>query len=276
MYDYKTIVSNDLLTAEFNQLSNTEMSVELADNTTASIFINEEGLASSDNEEAMNQYRMWSSRPERVVGRLANIEGKSLGQLMDIYERLLVGAYLLRFPETEIDPNDAPYARMIDWLRSTDFYRAPASTQYHESIVGGLLIHSLKVYNEAMILNRLPKFRNVSPCQAALVALCHDWCKIDTYESYTKNVKNEGTGQWEKVDAFRRNFTGLTLGHGVTSMVFAMKYMDLSEEECAAIRWHMGRWNVTDPEINELQKCNEQYPLVHLLQFADQLSIVTY
>ena len=92
-----------------------------------------------------------------------------------------------------------------------------------------------------------------------------------------RNVKNEETGQWEKVDAFKREYSGLTFGHGVTSMFYAMRYMpDLTEEEAAAIRWHQGRWNVCDAELNEFQRCNEIYPLVHLVQFADQLAIVQY
>ena len=32
----------------------------------------------------------------------------------------------------------------------------------------------------------------------------------------------------------------------------------------------------SDAEFNELQTCNEQFPLVHLLQFADQLALVKY
>ena len=275
MFDYNSIVSNDLITATFERTSKDEIKVTFPDGLSDTVNLLEDGTFASVNEEAVNQYKLWISRPERKVGQLVNIEGKTLDQLMSIYEQLLIGAYLLRFPETAIN-NDASYIKMIDWLRSTDFYRAPASTMYHESVVGGLVIHSLKVYNEAILINRLPKFRKVSLASIAIVALCHDWCKISTYESYKRNVKNEETGQWEQVDSFKRNFTGLTLGHGVTSMFYALKYMDLSEEECAAIRFHMGHWNICDPEINELQKCNESYPLVHLLQFADQLSIVSY
>ena len=275
MIDYNSIVSTVFITASFERISKDEVKVLFPDGSFSNVILLEDGTFSSDNEEALNQYILWMSRPERKVGQLVNIEGKTLDQLMSMYEQLLIGAYLLRFPDTDVC-SDAPYAKMIDWLRSTDFYRAPASTVYHESVVGGLVIHSLKVYNEAVLINRLPKFRKVPLSSIAIVSLTHDWCKINTYESYKRNVKNEETGQWEQIDSFKRNLTGLTLGHGVTSMFYALKYMNLSEEECAAIRFHMGHWNICDPEINELQKCNESYPLVHLLQFADQLSIVSY
>ena len=278
MFDYKTITPNTFLTARFEKTPTGDIKVvDKESGTEVGIICIVDNVPTSLEPEALNCYNLWAGRPERRVGQLVNWEGRSLDQLMTMYEELLVGAYLLRFPETEINPEDSMYAKMIDWLRSTDFYRAPASTQYHESIVGGLLIHSLKVYNEAILLNRLPKFRKVPIASVALAALCHDWCKINTYVSYTRNVKNEETGQWEKVDAFKREYSGLTFGHGVTSMFYAMRYMpDLTEEEAAAIRWHQGRWNVCDAELNEFQRCNEIYPLVHLVQFADQLAIVQY
>ena len=45
-------------------------------------------------------------------------------------------------------------ATMLEWLRTTDFFQAPASTKYHEVYPGGLVDHSVKVYHE---LQRLLK-----------------------------------------------------------------------------------------------------------------------
>lgn len=283
MFDYKAITSDDVLTTSFQQVSKNQWK---AINRTSG---EELGLVTKLEAEGPTstfeysdptleaQFNFWLGRPERKVGQLVNIEGRSLNDLMDMYEELLIGAYIMKNPAEKIYIGQSgKYAQMIDWLRTTDFYTAPASTQYHESFIGGLIIHSLKVYNEAMWLRKLPKFKNVPVESAAFVALVHDWCKISTYESYQKNVKNEKTGQWEKQDSFKRNFTGLTLGHGVTSMFLANKYFELTDEEAAAIRWHMGRWNTVEVEVNEMQKCNHQYPLVYLIQFADQLSITEY
>lgn len=276
MFDYSSIPNINTLSIKFDKVSDTESNMLVDDAIVGTISKDPDGNLTYTTTEVKDLYNNWIHRPERRVGQLVNIENKSLDQLMTMYEELLIGAYLKKFPDTEVNVETAPYVKMIDWLRSTDFYRAPASTQYHESIVGGLLIHSLKVYNEAIVLNRLPKFRTVSVASVAFCALVHDWCKINTYESFKRNVKNEQTGQWEQVDSFRRNMTGLTLGHGVTSMFNVMQFAALSEDEAAAIRWHQGRWNVCEPEINEFQRCNEIYPLVHLIQFADQLAIVQY
>ncbi len=37
--------------------------------------------------------------------------------------------------------------RLIEWLCTTDFFTAPASTKYHSSYEGGLCYHSLAVYD---------------------------------------------------------------------------------------------------------------------------------
>ena len=37
--------------------------------------------------------------------------------------------------------------KLLEWLESTDFFIAPASTRFHAAYEGGLLAHSLNVYN---------------------------------------------------------------------------------------------------------------------------------
>ncbi len=36
---------------------------------------------------------------------------------------------------------------LLDWLKKSDFFTAPASTKYHGAYEGGLLEHSLNVYD---------------------------------------------------------------------------------------------------------------------------------
>jgi len=166
--------------------------------------------------------------------------------------------------------------RCLEWLESTDFYTAPGSTRYHDSFPEGLLRHTLKVYNLAVQLNKgVPMFQEVDLDSVALVALVHDWCKIGLYEIYMKNVKDEN-GKWIQQPAYQHKAEIVPLGHGVASMFLASSFFKLSNDESCAIRWHMGAWRVTPSEQNDLQEANERYPMVHLIQFADQLSIVRY
>ena len=229
----------------------------------------------------------YKSSPEWTVGTAIDdvvdfsaVSRNSPQLLKDIYIQLLYGVLRLRAYQAigNADKGEAIADRIVTWLETTDFFTAPASTRYHESEVCGLVFHSLKVYNEAATLQTIPAFASCNVCNWALVALVHDWCKIGLYESYTRNVKNEATGQWEKVPSFKIAETkrNNTLGHGAASMFLISQYIRLSYEEALAIRWHMGTWNVCDSEFNDLQDSNENYPLVHMIQFADQLAITTY
>ena len=216
--------------------------------------------------------------PESIVGDLIPThmlsEQSSIDDNIYVFEKLLVGASMLAYGE---DTGIKYATRCINWLRSTDFYNAPASTRYHDAYVGGLLTHTLKVVNNVVQLMKLPQFAlNVNIAEATLAALAHDWCKIDRYEQYMRNVKNESTGVWEKVPSFRYKDSPVPFGHGTASMFIAQKFFKLSTEQALAIRWHMGRWYVCESDMNDLQYSNENYPLVHLIQFADQLAIVNY
>jgi hypothetical protein len=177
---------------------------------------------------------------------------------------------------------DNVVTKMLSWLDSTDFYTAPASMKYHEAFPGGLLLHTLKVYNKIIELMTLPTFKSiVNPDSAILVALTHDWCKINKYEQYMKNVKDPDTGEWSMQSAYKPSETYMGLGHGPQSLMMVTqfcnsKYTRLSFDEMAAIRWHMYTYDITSYDMEDLNRCNNNIPLVHLIQFADQLAIVNY
>lgn len=61
-----------------------------------------------------------------------------------------------RFEKLMQTISDRPgFDRLMNYIRKSDFYTAPASTRFHLSCEGGLLQHSLNVY-EALI-GRLEK-----------------------------------------------------------------------------------------------------------------------
>lgn len=197
-----------------------------------------------------------------------------------IYESLIAGAVALRAKNRGCEDVNSmiPLIKvMIEWLRNTDFYVAPASTKYHGSFPGGLIVHSLKAYNHMIELHSISSFNNVDIGSAALVILCHDWCKIGKYEKYIKNEKNPNTGVWEEKLAYRWNQNYMGLGHGPQSLVILSqfcntKYTLLNFDEMAAIRWHMYTYDVTSYDVDDLNKCSTSIPLVMLIQFSDQLA----
>ena len=113
--------------------------------------------------------------------------------------------------------------KLLDFLENkSDFFTAPASTRFHGAYEGGLLRHSLNVYE--CLVQYLARERvkdtyklNVSDETAAIVALLHDVCKVNFYTVSYRNSKNEQTGQWEKVPYYSINDT-LPYGHGEKSV----------------------------------------------------------
>ena len=166
---------------------------------------------------------------------------------------------------------------LIDYLQNSDFFEAPASTIYHGSYEGGLLEHSLNVYNmlQWYVANlqdsdfELPK---ISEESIIVVALLHDLCKVNCYHKSTRNVKNERTGKWEKVPCYKREPL-LPIGHGGKSVFIIQQFIKLTPEEAQAIYWHMGAYD-TSPynTLNELGKSYEMNLLAFLLNQADMMA----
>ena len=240
--------------------------------------IPESETSMSEFSEESKETLSWSSAQSLNVGVPIALSSRSADDVISDFENLLSGVLAIRADKANVSESEwrNHVLKINSWLRNTDFYTAPASTRYHESFKHGLLYHTISVYNNMLDLIQLPKFRSVELDSAALCCICHDWCKIGFYETYMRNVKNEDTGQWERVEAYRTKDAAHPFGHGVASMYIASKFFKLTEGEALAIRWHMSMFNVAPNEINEYQVACEMNPIVHLIQFADQLSITNY
>ena len=161
--------------------------------------------------------------------------------------------------------------KLLEFLEKSDFFTAPASTRYHGAYEGGLLRHSLNVYeclSEYLARDRVKqKYElNVSEESAAIVALLHDICKVNFYTTSFRNSKNEQTGKWEKVPYYTINDT-LPYGHGEKRVYMISGFMRLTRDEAMAIRWHMGFSGIEDK--NMIGKALEMYPLAFALSVAD-------
>ena len=228
--------------------------------------------------EAYEDFERFKTLPEYAVGLEIDREKLSVKSqaayeyMHDTVTTLIKGCCNIMYSDRVVAQKYAE--RAIEWLEGTDFYIAPASTKYHDSEVHGLMKHTLKVVQALNDLSALPQFKNVNLAEATLAAIVHDWCKIDFYESYTKNVKNETTGVWEKELAYRYKGIKYPFGHGVTSYFIASRIFKLSIEQALAIRWHMGEYNVCDSERHDLMEANERYPMVQMLQIADRMAIL--
>ena len=157
--------------------------------------------------------------------------------------------------------------RLLEWLQTTDFFTAPASTRYHCACPAGLVMHSINVYEVMMEKHFDPEADSAE--SFALCALLHDVCKAQFYKVSSRNVKNERTGQWEKVpyyvieDAF-------PYGHGEKSVFLIERFVRLKPAEATAIRWHMGGFDDAARGGNfSISVAYDKYPIAVKLHMAD-------
>lgn len=162
---------------------------------------------------------------------------------------------------------DRPGAsKLLDWLETTDFFTAPASTRFHGNYEGGLCEHSVNVWEELIrLLKTYPEVR-VTAETAAIVSLLHDLCKIGCYKQEMRNVKVNNVWVQRPVYVFDEDFC--YGGHGSKSVYLAQKFINLTEQEATAINCHMG-FSDRAPGDYSLGNAFEQYPLAWLVHVAD-------
>lgn len=161
--------------------------------------------------------------------------------------------------------------KLLEFLLSnkSDFFTAPASTRFHGNYDGGLVEHSLNVYD--CLTDYLSRQRvvndyglNYSEESIAIVSLLHDLCKINCYKKGIRNVKENG--QWIQVPTYEYHDT-LPYGHGEKSVYMISGYMRLTREEAFAIRYHMGFAGGED--VRNVGAAFEMFPLAFALSTAD-------
>lgn len=156
--------------------------------------------------------------------------------------------------------------RLLAWLEKSDFFTAPASSRFHGAYEGGLLQHSLNVYDE---FKRLIAVYPEVKCDEESIVICtlfHDLCKVGMYTTEKRNRKN-ADGQWETYDAYKIEEKFCFGGHGSKSVYMLMRFIDLKPAEATAINNHMSAFG---GDVNSIGRAFEQYPFAWLLSVADQ------
>ena len=156
---------------------------------------------------------------------------------------------------------------LLQFLEESDFYTAPASTKFNGSYDGGLVEHSLNVYDEMKrILTAYPEI-NVQNDSLAIVTLFHDLCKVNTYAKEKRNRKNH-SGQWESYDAYTYSEKFSYGSHGGKSVFMVNAFMHLNPDEAVAINCHMGFSDVQNGQA--VGAAFTQFPIAWLLHVADE------
>ena len=170
---------------------------------------------------------------------------------------------------------------VIEDLETYGFFEAPASARNHFNHPGGLVQHSLNVYDAAMMLREgiiksRPDMEKRLPVDSVILAsLLHDVCKANIYRLVSRKRKNE-IGMWEEVEEYEVNYSQLPIGHGEKSVVMLLRMgLDLEDDEICAIRWHMGPWAVDTSSIEQDKSYRQSIlnsPLLPLIHTADTIA----
>lgn len=163
---------------------------------------------------------------------------------------------------------------LLEYLKKSDFFTAPASTRFHLAEEGGLCAHSLNVYyrlKELVANEAKPWAENVSDETVAICGLLHDVCKIGTYKVDYKNQK-QSDGSWAQVPYYTIEEV-LPYGHGEKSVYIINGFMRLTREEAMAINWHMGGFDERNSKGGKVMAAAyEKFPLCVLVHAADLMA----
>jgi len=161
--------------------------------------------------------------------------------------------------------------KLLEWLESSDFFTAPASTKFHSAKEAGLVEHSVNVYKRFIRLLECEYGENwtekISLESATLIALLHDICKVNYYAVDYRNTKVDG--EWVKTPYYTVKDT-LPYGHGEKSVYIACGFVKLTRLEAMCINWHMGGFDTRVMGGSyAISDAFYQYPIALLFHVAD-------
>jgi 23S rRNA maturation-related 3'-5' exoribonuclease YhaM len=181
-----------------------------------------------------------------------------------------------RIEELLMSTNREGMANLLQYMRSNGFYEAPCSSQYHLCKEGGLVEHSLNVFNvmfdiAAAIEYLKPLIEDTERKNSVIiVSLLHDLGKAGQFgkQNYVPNMvksrkKDEGMIRSES-KPFETNKELLPIPHEIRSIQIASQFIELTEEENFAIVHHNGLYGDLKYQLS-----GKERPLQMLLHWAD-------
>lgn len=158
---------------------------------------------------------------------------------------------------------------LLDYMEyDTEFFTSPCSGAHHLACEGGLAEHSLNVLHAAQKISvPLVGGKNLTKeLQDSIVisALLHDLGKCGQYgkPGYVPNILKSGKPSPDK--PYEVNKALISVPHEVRSVAIATMFIDLTEEEQAAILYHNGLYGCFKYEIS-----GKETPLYMIIHWAD-------
>jgi len=154
--------------------------------------------------------------------------------------------------------------KLIAYLKTeTPFEVCPASTRFHLAYKHGLLEHSVNVAETLLKLRDLLS-PDISKDSCIITALFHDVGKAGTNE-FPYYVDNPS--EWHRKNRgihYNVNKEIVHMDIASRSLFVVSKFIDLTEEEAQAIRYHDGQYIDENKSVT-----HKETKLTRLLQYAD-------
>lgn len=152
-------------------------------------------------------------------------------------------------------------------LNEVHFFDQPLTAQAYRSYPGGLCEHALAVAHELGVLCNAYCPGQFTEEDVLKVALLKDLYRATMYEVYSKNIKDETTGNWISVPAYKVKDGANRPVFGdlhFSSYMIAKQFFDFTEEQIEAIVYCKPSDFTAD--IYDVMR---QHPLVTLTRMAE-------
>lgn len=157
--------------------------------------------------------------------------------------------------------------KLIDYLKTYNFFEAPASSKYHLNVSGGLAEHSYNVFRifHSLCYTHSYNTKIISEESITISSLLHDLCKVHLYI-----LKNEKYEYNEKCPA----------GHSILTLSILNSFQyPLTEQEQNLIKYHMGVYSTTEfieskseYTIQNWTDAISKDPYIYLFHTADMIA----
>lgn len=148
----------------------------------------------------------------------------------------------------------------VNVLNDLNFFDAPASLKYHGAYNGGLYDHSQLVAEVLVDMTNKLDLIWERPESPYIVGMYHDLCKCDNY------IRDPYSNEWVYNDDV------IIPGHAEKSLIILQRHIDLTDEEIACIRWHMGAFETDTKMWNYYTRAIAKYPNVLYTHTADMIA----
>ena len=162
--------------------------------------------------------------------------------------------------------------KLMEYLNTSGFFTAPASTKYHGAYEGGLYDHSRIVAMRLHVLTLNNDLQWERPDSPFVIGMFHDLCKCDQYKKVEGTLIDVGATKLEAPTGYHYEYNDKTIlkGHGSKSVMILSQFINLTEEELMCIRFHMGAYE--KEEWAEFDQAIRKYPNVLWTHMADMLA----